>query len=207
MKKIKDYTGQKFGRLSIISFAKRENNKTYFNCLCDCGIIKTLNIANLLNKTTNSCGCLSKELIKNRFTTHGLEHTSEYKSWQSLKKRCYNKNCKDYKYYGERGITVCQEWIDSFENFIKDMGMKPSKEHSIDRINNNLGYFKENCKWATKKEQSNNKRSNRKVINIETNEVFNTIEEAAKSINMSSKELGKRLHRKTSYKLKLNFYE
>jgi len=95
-----------------------------------------------------------------RNTTHGLTGTIEYHIWEGIKGRCLNANNKDYYNYGERGIKVCLTWQDSFEVFLKDMGLRPSKLHSIDRIDNAKGYSKDNCKWATKKEQSRNKRSN-----------------------------------------------
>lgn len=84
----------------------------------------------------------------------------EYNLWNSIKQRCYNKKNKSYKNYGYRGIRMCKTWKNSFEQFYKDMGPKPSDKHSIERINNNWYYCKENCKWATRKEQSRNKRTN-----------------------------------------------
>lgn len=95
---------------------------------------------------------------------HGMDGTSVYKAWVSLKARCYNKNDKDYKRYGGRGITVCKEWKNSFERFYKDMGDKPSGKHSIDRINVNGNYCKSNCRWATIHAQNNNKTCNHRII-------------------------------------------
>jgi hypothetical protein len=96
---------------------------------------------------------------KGLYSHHGLIKTPEYLTWQSIKTRCYNKNHKDYNYYGARGITVCERWKNCFKSFYKDMGARPSKLHSIDRINGSLGYSPENCKWSTKKEQSENRKN------------------------------------------------
>lgn len=139
-------------------------------CKCDCNKIKSFQLSLILNKSTKSCGCHSAKMAKNRMAiyakTHGETLTTEYNTWQSMKKRCLNVNHKYYKDYGGRGITVCNSWLNSYENFILDMGKKPNKTLSLDRINYNLGYFKENCRWVTQKEQCRNVRNN---INFEYN--------------------------------------
>ena len=94
-------------------------------------------------------------------TTHGMSRTPEYQAWRNMKKRCFNPNTKQYSDWGGRGITVCDRWKNSFENFLADMGLKPTPKHSIDRINNDDDYCLDNCRWATKAEQYNNRRSNR----------------------------------------------
>ena len=133
-------------------------------CKCDCGKTKTFQLSSVLNKSIKSCGCHSSKTASKRMkilnTKHGLYNTLEYNTWQSIKKRCLNVNHKYYKYYGGRGITICESWKNSFENFLNDMGIKPSKEYSIDRIDNNKGYDKENCRWTTNKIQSRNVRTN-----------------------------------------------
>jgi hypothetical protein len=117
---------------------------------------------------------------------------STYRSWQSMKARCYNPNHLKYLDYGGRGITVCEEWKNSFEKFLEDMGEKPDSSYSIERINNDLGYFKENCKWATKKEQSNNRRN---CINITINGETLTVTQWAEKLGVSNMTLRNRIKR------------
>lgn len=104
-----------------------------------------------------SCKCYQNSVRKKNATTHGMSRTPEYRSWESMLARCYNKNQKGYERWGGRGIKVCQRWRESFENFYEDMGPKPTKKHTIERINNDKDYTKTNCKWATYEEQANNK--------------------------------------------------
>jgi len=111
--------------------------------------------------------------------SHGMSRTPEYDAWSHMKKRCFNLNHKAYSNYGGRGITVCDRWLD-LENFLTDMGTKPSPKHSLDRINNDGDYCLENCRWATKAEQDNNRRSNRLI----------TIENDTRTIAQWAKEMG-----------------
>lgn len=165
MSRVKDLTGQRFGRLTVI---KRVPNKPYseqacWECLCDCGNTITTVGYSLRSGQTNSCGCYYKEIRGTTFKTHGLKHTRIYYIWCSMKERCYTPSNNSYKNYGARGIKVCDEW-QKFEPFYEwAMSHGYSEDLSIDRIDVNGNYCPENCRWSTKKVQANNTRSNHYV--------------------------------------------
>ncbi|KKN98973.1 hypothetical protein LCGC14_0142180 [marine sediment metagenome] len=161
-----DLTGKRFGRLIIIRVdGKDKHNNIQWLCICDCGNKITARAGSLKNCHTQSCGCWRKEESIKRFTQHGHARKNKvtriFQIWQDMIQRCNNPNNKQWKDYGGRGITVCKRWR-KFENFLKDMGEAP-KGLQIDRINNDKGYYKSNCRWATKKEQMRNKRNNRLI--------------------------------------------
>jgi hypothetical protein len=158
----RDIEGMRFGRLVAISYngfkLVKEKKIHLWLFQCDCGnqvIAKTIGI---MIGRKKSCGCLFRDVVHKSCVTHGMKKTAEYNTWRAMRSRCNNPNRPEYKNYGGRGISVCSEWNESFERFFSDMGKKPSANHSLERINNDLGYFKENCKWATAKEQANNRR-------------------------------------------------
>jgi hypothetical protein len=157
-------TNRRFGRLTVGLLAEPDSrNKARWHVVCDCGIAAIKSQNNLISGATKSCGCLQNDTVKTVNKTHGVTGSVEYHSWQRMKARCLNPNSTQYKWYGLRGVTVCERWMDSFETFLADMGHKPSPAHSLDRVDTNKGYEPENCRWATSKEQQRNKRNNRRV--------------------------------------------
>lgn len=151
--------GKKFGRLFIISHAYTKR-RSFFNCLCDCGKEKVL-CGSDIKKGTKSCGCLAKENMSRVSTTHGGSKEKLFNTWCSMKKRCYNPKHKSYKYYGGRGIIICDEWINSYEVFrCWSLANGYAEKLSIDRKNNDGNYEPSNCRWVTDKVQHNNTRAN-----------------------------------------------
>ena len=163
-RKAKIEAGQVFGRLTAISKSPNYTNGDYsWLFRCDCGTEKYIVIHGVIYGHVKSCSCLSREVTVKTLTTHGMIRTAEYRAWCHLRERCLNPNDISYHNYGGRGIKVCERWKDSFQNFIDDIGRKPSPKHSIDRINNDGDHCPDNCRWATRKEQINNRRVSRFV--------------------------------------------
>lgn len=159
--KLIDLTGSRFGKLVALRLGvphqSPSRRQVTWECICDCGNIITVQRGSLTFGNTSSCGCAYKDAGIRR-KTNRIDHLSEYSSWSKMKQRCTNPRDKDFKYYGARGISICNEWENSFQKFFEDMGKKPSNAHSIDRIDCNGNYEKQNCRWATPLEQSRNRR-------------------------------------------------
>ena len=159
MSAFKDITGQRFGQLTVLRREGSTPHKhTTWLCRCDCGVEKVITKPSLVSGHSTSCGCLQKRIMRDMNLSHGLSKHDTYKIWKAMRTRCTNPNSHNYHNYGGRGISVDPSW-NSFEVFFKDMGPRPSKSHSIDRIDNEKGYSKDNCRWATQVEQCNNSRN------------------------------------------------
>lgn len=150
--------GDRFGALLVLEDAGRANDgHRIWRCLCDCGATAMKQSNNLKASPMASCGCLARASAKAAHTIHGMRRSTEYASWSSAKDRCHNSSSKDFKRYGGRGISMSPEWRESFEVFFSDMGSKPHG-HTLERKDTNGGYSRDNCIWATPKDQARNRR-------------------------------------------------
>lgn len=201
--------GMTFGKLTLIKNTnpnEQRFSKIIWECQCECGNKITSSAKSLRAGRRKSCGCLRSENSGRRKHGQGTKgkETPEYKTWMNILSRCGDAPCvkrvNTYKNYSARGIFVCERWKNSFAAFYEDMGIRPSKDHSIDRINNNDGYYKENCRWATDKEQCNNRRFN---LLITIDGVEKTLQEWSDSYKIKSSLVSKRLKRDWPIKMAL----
>lgn len=160
-----DLTGQRYGRLTVVRLAsdRTSEGKARWMCRCDCGAPTTVDARNLRSGSITSCGCFRRERMEDLTATHRLSNTPEHRTWVGMRARCRNPNLRIFQNYGGRGITVCQRWDESFEAFVADMGLRPSRRHSLDRIDNDGNYEPSNCRWATMTQQRRNTRANTRL--------------------------------------------
>ena len=181
--------GKRYNSLVVVSElkARNKNGHIVYECVCDCGNRKVILGASIRTGATKSCGCLVSKVNGKHF----MEGTPIYRTWVSMKSRCFNSNNNNYSKYGGRGISMCSKWASSFKSFYADMGDIP-KNTSIDRIDNNKGYSLDNCKWSTKKEQALNRRCTVKVF-FDGEYIF--VHEYAKKIGLSESGARKKARR------------
>jgi hypothetical protein len=154
-----DLTGKNFGSWSVLEYSHTNpKGNVSWTCKCSCGVVATVSGTNLRFGKTTNCGCLKSSKTAEANKTHGLSKTRVYKIWAGMIQRCTNPNRVAFKYYGERGISVCDRWKD-FLCFFEDMGHPPSDKHSLERMDNDKSYEPSNCKWATAEVQSRNSRN------------------------------------------------
>ena len=180
-------TGRTYGQLTVVRLVKPQ----YWECVCICGRSKIVRATHLRHGHTKSCGCMRRRRVIRYSTIHGRCGDPAYSSWKNMLTRCQNPKSPNYKYYGGRGIQVCERWA-NVETFLSDLGTKPSPSHSLERIDNELDYCPENCRWATKKEQSYNKRSSHFLT---LNGQSRCLSEWAELAGLKSKTVSNRIHR------------
>lgn len=185
-----DISGQKFARWTALSYAGTHptNRKigSMWLCRCECGTESIISRAQLVHGKTMSCGCYRKQ----RSTTHGKTKTPEYNVWRLMRYRCHKPTQPGFKHYGGRGIVVCDRWRESFENFLADMGERPTSAHSLERKDNNGPYDPDNCVWATKKVQVRNRRC---TIRVSYNGETKTLAEWAEQFGIKLHSLRNRI--------------
>lgn len=192
--KLEDLSGQRFGRLVVISRHENLGKHVRWSCVCDCGGSVTVSSTHLRTGHTKSCGCVRKEISSlqaRSMAKHGMWNTPEWNCWKAMKDRCLRKTNSKYPLYGGRGITVCEEWIGSFDMFFAHIGHRPSPSHSIDRIDSSKGYEPGNVRWADNFQQNNNRRSN---VTIEIDGDVLTAAQAARKFGIT--------HRAAIYRIK-----
>lgn len=191
--RFKDLTGNRYGKLTVVKRVYKDGErKTHWLCKCDCGNETVVSSDNLKNGHTKSCGCLRVETSKVSLTTHGLSKTRLYKIYKGMKERTMKEYNKKYKNYGGRGIKICDEWLNDFKTFYEWAISNGYEEGlTIDRIDVNGNYEPSNCRWATIKEQQNNRRNNH---NITYNGETHTMKQWAEKLGINYKTLERRIN-------------
>lgn len=159
-----DLLGQKYGRLLVVErVTSNAHGQATWRCVCDCGRTAMVVASKLKLNKTQSCGCIKREKTTARNYKHGASYrdarTKEYLAWKGMKRRCFNKSCKSYQWYGAKGIGVHEAWVNDFPQFLADVGAAPSTKHELDRINPCFGYTPSNVRWSTELVQSQNRAS------------------------------------------------
>lgn len=175
--------GDKIGLNTYIAEDRSHNDgRRHVFLKCNCGNLFSIQLNAIKSGHTKSCGCFRRNMVANNNFRHGLRKLPEYSLWLNMKQRCTNTKYKNFRIWGGRGITICNRWLSSFESFYNDMGKQPFKRAGIDRINNELGYSKENCRWASPKTQCNNTRRN---VMISFNNEIKSAAMWAQELNLS----------------------
>jgi hypothetical protein len=184
---IKNLTVEKFGKLTVVSEAEQRGGHMYWNCLCECGNTKVVRGSHLQTGNVRSCGCLPAR------RTHGETHTRLYVTWHNMKQRCENPRNAEFSRYGRRGITVCEEWANSFEAFRNwALANGYRDDLTIEREDNDGPYSPDNCRWATQKEQANNTRKTRFLTH---NGQTRSVSEWARILGINQSTLNMRLNK------------
>ncbi len=188
---LKIEVGQRFGRLRVMSLTKRRSVRA-FACLCDCGVEKVVSPYQLRAGGTTSCGCRRREVTSSIMTKHGASKggvaTRAYRIWKAMRTRCGNPKARSYRLYGERGIEVCKRWR-AFETFLADMG-NPEAGMTIERIDNDLGYSPDNCRWASRSQQARNTSRN---VNLTLNGRTMCLQDWANELGLNKSSIQGRL--------------
>ncbi len=191
--RLRNHKDKRFGRLVVEKFLGRKLVsgvlRPFWLCKCDCGGFTESTSSNLIAGNSTSCGCKKIEACLKR-STHGKSGTTEYEAWKKMRERCLNKNCKEYKHYGGRGIRICKRW-DKFENFLADLGLKP-KGYSLERKKVNDGYKPSNCLWIPKTKQNRNRRD---TIRLTYNNVTKTLVDWADELKIPYHRIRMRYYR------------
>lgn len=190
--------GQRFGRLVALREDGSLGKDQAIACRCDCGATHRTRAHSLIYGRVKSCGCFKRDRSSETNRVHGATETQEYRIWSGMKTRCFNTTRREYRFYGARGITVCDRWVNGedgktgFECFLADLGSRPSERHSLERDDNDGPYSPQNCRWATKPEQLRNRRG---TVLISHNGLTKTAEEWSQDTGIAASEIRRRIKR------------